>query len=135
MSIHNRKIERDDILDSMEQSKVERVKKFWYNNPQMKTFKMNNLEGEKIICECGNFRFKLYCKLGGQKILGQRKKLLRIAPIIYNYVCSCGKVLVLHDGQFNLEKSKFGCGAKACPFGKKSMDKDCLGCEYIYEKD
>lgn len=124
--------------DSIQKVARERAKQYWDRNPGMKTFKFEDLEKNVIQCrDCNRKKFKLYLKMGGFEIrkTPKAKKVMKYIPAKFNYVCECGTVLVLNEGEFTHLKLKYTCGAGKCPFGKEKMDKDCLSCQYIIEKD
>lgn len=123
-------------MDIIEEASRKRARNFYFNNPQIKTVKLINKETkEEIKChECGNINFKFYRKFGGVILSNYRNRVMKNNPIKHNYICKCGIRLILTEGQFEFVKIKYGCAAGACPFGKKSMDKSCLQCKYIYEK-
>lgn len=121
-------------MDMIERAVRERARNFYYKNNGIKTVKLVDLDGEAIKCnDCNNIHFKLYTKFGGE-VRGKRNKIINCTPITYNFVCKCGNRIILKEGQFKYGKIKYGCSAGKCPFGKKSMDKECLRCKYLYEK-
>ena len=106
---------------------------FYINNKKINPVKLLDINGEVIKCECGNTLYKLYRKFGGITY-GKYNKIMNNVPIRYNFVCKCGNRLVLVEGTFSYGKIKFGCSAGICTYGKKSMDKKCLSCKYLYQK-
>lgn len=121
-------------MDLIQKSAMKRAKNYYYGNPQIKNVKLIDKETEQVItCECGNYMFKLYKKFGGI-ILGKYNKVIKDNPVVYNYVCRCGKRMILKEDTFKFAKVRYGCSAGKCPFGQSQMTKDCLSCKYIYEK-
>jgi hypothetical protein len=121
-------------IDLIEMATRERAKRFYYNNPQIKSVKLISKETDEIItCECGNSSFKFYKALGGI-VLGKRNKVVKDVPVTHNYFCKCGIRILLTEDTFKFAKIKYGCSAGKCPFKKTKMDKECISCKYIYEK-
>lgn len=125
-----------DNLDYLEEQTRIRAKRFYYNNNGIPLTRLKNLQDEIIICKCGNSRFKLYTKFGS-KIYGKYKKLIKNNPTTFNFVCGCGKRLILLEEAFKYIGIKYGCAAKKgqCPKKLEKMNKDCLKCSFIYEKE
>jgi ribosomal protein S27E len=123
-------------LDIIEEASRKRAKRFYYDNPQIKTVKLlNKNTKEQIKCpECDNISFKFYQKIGGVILSSYRNKVMKNNPIKHTYICKCGIRLILPESEFEFVKIKYGCSAKKCPYGKTKMEKDCLSCKYIYEK-
>lgn len=123
-------------MDMIEESARKRAKKFYFNNPQIKTVKLiNKNTKEPIKCaECENLNFKFYQKIGGIILSNYRNRVMKNNPIKHIYICKCGIRLILPESEFEFAKIKYGCAAGKCPFSKTKMDKECLSCKYIYEK-
>lgn len=120
-------------FDLIEKNSRRRARDYYLSNPQINNVKLLDREKHVITCECGNYMFKLYKKFGGMT-LGKRNKVMNDVPVVYNYVCKCGRRLVLKEDNFSFAKVRYGCSAGKCAFGKTKMGKDCLQCKYIYEK-
>lgn len=110
----------------------ERAKDFYYSS-NIPSVKLENDDGIIKCKNCESFRWKLYTKFGGP-VYGKRGKLMKDKPVIYNFICKCGEVLVLREGEFKYGRVSYGCSAIQCIYGKEKMDKKCLTCKYIYEK-
>jgi hypothetical protein len=112
----------------------ERNQNFFARDNGIPQIRLENNKGDIIKCSsCQKQRFKLYAKFGG--ITQDKKgKVVNTVPVKYNFSCACGKMLVIQEGTFSYAKVKYGCGAAKCPKDLKAMNKDCLKCEFIYEK-
>lgn len=123
--------EQFDYLE--EQCRV-RAKKFYYANNGVTLTRLHDSQKNVIKCECGNSRFKLYTKFGS-KVYGKYNRLIKNNPTKFNFVCSCGRRIILLEEMFKYIGIKYGCSAKVCPKSLTKMNKDCLKCQFIYEKE
>lgn len=120
-------------MNELEKAVRERASEYFKRSRNIKTVKINTLDNKPMICECGKKDYKLYRKFGGVT-RGKYNRVMNSVPVTHNYVCQCGRRLILKEGTFKFAKTKYGCSAGKCPFGKAKMDKGCLSCQYIYEK-
>lgn len=122
-------------MDIIERSTRERAARFYAANPQIKNSILLDDYNERIICECGNYKFKLYKKHGGIVFAkGKRTKVVKDEPVRYTFVCKCGCRQVLKEDKFSYGKVTFACSAGKCPWQKTKMDRESLSCKYIIEK-
>jgi hypothetical protein len=123
-------------FDFLESKIKERAKAFYHANNGIPFTRLKNREDKLIQCECGNTRFKLYTKFG-QKVYGKYKKLIKDNPTTYNFICGCGLRLILREEMFSYVGIKYGCSAQKgkCPKSLTKMNKDCLKCNFVYEKE
>lgn len=120
--------------DLIKQRSRERTKRFFLAENGVKDVKLENINGTEILCShCNAKRFKLYTKFGGTTY-GKYNRVMNSVPIKYNFTCKCGEMLILIENTFKYAKIKYGCGTDNCPKSKTQMDRDCLTCQFIYEK-
>lgn len=122
--------------DMIEETVRDRAKKFYKKNIKLAK-KLENLEGYTYCCpNCNNEKYVLYTKFGGNLKFDKKGRPIQLSnvPATYNFICKCGSRLVLREGTFNYAKIKYGCKADKCPDGRTSMTKNCLKCQFIFEK-
>lgn len=126
-------------MDMIEKKVRDFAKRFYNTNKISKPVRLLNAEGQIIVCEeCKNEKYKLYTKFGGE-VYDKKGRLASFTKTTYNFVCKCGRRLVLREGEFSYAKIKYGCNVantstKVCPDKKIKMDQKCLKCRFCYEK-